>query len=271
MSELFTMPSAGRNIARAKSQLKRDDTIRALESLLAGLKEFEPRNVTGKTRFEIEVLVQECVRELNRQPAVRSLFETLAKSTTAQVPYTPGQEKNLLDILTILHKALSEEKAAERLSTRNRRERRRDDLLQKGRDYLQAGDGPKGKSTLRRLVEEFGEEPGVLLQAAELLYNAKLYFEAVEMLEQVMTTFPKESKAYRLAARIYMLVHEYDKAEKVYLKAIRQFGKHPRTLLNLAKLYATWNKGEQAFHAAREAYAKDPSLQEAKTLIEKFL
>lgn len=270
MAELFTTPPVGRNIARAKSQLKRDDTIRALESLLAGLKEFDPRGIPRKTRFEIEVLVQECVRELNRQPAIRSLVETLAKSTTAQVPYTPGQEQKLFGILTLLHKALSEGKVAEQLSTRNRREQRRDDLLQKGRNYLQAGDGIRGKSTLRRLAEEFAEEPGALLQAAELLHKAKLYFEAVEILEQVMATFPKESKAYGLATQIYILVHEYDKAEKVYLKAIRQFGKHPRTLLNLAKLYATWNKGDQAFHTAQEAYAKDPSLQEAKALIEKF-
>lgn len=270
MTELFTVPAAGRNIARARAQLKRDDTIRALESLLAGLAEFNPRAVPGKVRFELEVILQECVRDLNRQPAVRALFEALAQSSAVQVPYTPGQEQKLLGVLTILHKALSEHKEAERQNARDRREQRRDALLQKGRDFLQTGDGPRGKSSLRKLAEEFGEEPGVLLQAAEMLFGGKFYFEAAEMLEQAIENFPKESKAYALATQSYMQIREYDKAEKIYLKALKQFGKHPRTLLNLAKLYAAWNKNEEAFRAAQEAYAKDASLQEAKTLIEKF-
>ena len=270
MSELFIMPPAGKKIARAKSQLKRDDTIRALESLLAGLAEFDPRNMAGKVRFEIEVVIQECVMDLNRQPAVRTLFETLARSKNAFVPYTPGQEQKLVGILTILHKALSEGKAAEEQEKQDKLEQRRDALLQKGAEYLKAGDGPRGKSSLRVLAEEFGEERGMLVQAAELLIGAEFFFEAAEMLEQAIETFPKESKAYGLAAQTYTQLREYEKAEKVYLKALKQFGKHPRTLLNLAKVYAAWNKKEEAFRTAQEAYAKDASLQEAKALIDKF-
>ena len=270
MSELFIMPPAGKKIARAKSQLKRDDTIRALESLLAGLQDYDPRSMPGKVRFEIEVLIQECVMDLNRQPAVRSLFETLARSKSAHVPYIPGQENKLQGVLTILHKALAEGKAAEEQDRQDKQMHRRDSLLQKGSEYLKAGDGPRGKSALRVLAEEFGAEPGVLVQAAELLLGAEFYFEAAEMLEQALESFPKESKAYGLATQTYTQLREYEKAEKVYLKAIKQFGKHPRTLLNLAKMYAAWNKKEEAFRTAQEAYAKDSSLQEAKALIDKF-
>jgi hypothetical protein len=41
-------------------------------------------------------------------------------------------------------------------------------------------------------------------------------------------------------------------------------------MLNLAKLYAGWNKREKAFEAARDACKGDPSLEEAKAIVDKF-
>lgn len=271
MSRLHTMPPAGAKIARAKALLKRDDTIRALDSLIAGLDEFGTHALPDKARFEIEVLIQECVQELNRQPAVRNLFATLTTGRAGQVPYTPGQEKKLIPVLGILHKALAGSKEAETRARHEEREQRKNTLLQRGCDYLKADDLPRGKSALRVLAEEFGKEPGILVRTGELLLDAKCYFEAAEMLEQAIEVFPKESTAYGLATQIYIQVREYEKAEAIYLKAIKRFGKHPRTLLNLARLYAAWNKTEEAFRMAQEAYAKDPSLDEAKSMMENFL
>ncbi|MDL2279968.1 hypothetical protein LJC15_04845, partial [Desulfovibrio sp. OttesenSCG-928-G11] len=77
-------------------------------------------------------------------------------------------------------------------------------------------------------------------------------------------------KAYPLATRCYLEMREFQKAEAVYLQVIKQFGKHPRTMLNLAKLYLEWNKKEQAFQAAMEAWNKDNSLTEAKEIVDKF-
>lgn len=270
MTELFTMPSSGKQFARAKAQLKRDQSIKALESMLVGLREYSPKNMPGKVRFEIEVLIQECVMELNRQPAVRSFFETITKSKNASVPYTPGQESKLLGVLGILHKALTESVAATERNEQEQKESRRDGLLRKGREFLKEGDGPRGKASLRVLAEEFGHEPGILLQAGELLLGAQFYFETAEMLEQAIEQFPKESKPYALAAQAYLVLHEYQKAESVYLRAIKQFGKHPRTLLNLAKLYKAWNKKEEAFRMAQEALKKDANLAEAREIVDKY-
>lgn len=270
MSELFTMPPAGRQFARAKSLLKRDETIRALESILAGLREYEPKGMSSKIRFEIEVLLQECVMDLNRQPAVRALFEQLTKSKKASVPYKPGEEKKLEGILGILHKALAENVASKERSAMEAKAHRRDTLYQKGKDFLKAGDGPRGKASLRILAEEYGHEPDILVNAAELLIKAKFLFEAAEMLEQSMEAFPKNSKAYGLASQCYLELREFQKGEHVYLRAIKQFGKHPRTLLNLAKLYQSWNKKEEAFRYAQEALKKDPALEEAREIVDKY-
>ena len=270
MVDLFTTPPSGKNMARAKAQLKRDETVHALESMLAGLDVFDPQHTPTKARYEVEALITECVLDLNRQPAVRSLFEALTKSKNACIPYAPGQEQKLRGILGILYKALSQSAANTQQCEKEAREQRRASLQQKGREALKAGDLPLGKSSLRILAEEFGQEPGLLVQIAEWLLEYKIYFEAVELLEQAMASFPKESKAYGLAAQSYRTMRELEKAETVYLKALQQFGKHPRTLLNLAKLYVEWNKKDKAFEAANDAWKKDNSLTEAKELVDKF-
>jgi len=270
MVDLFVTPPAGKNMARARAQLKRDETVSALESMLTGLDVFDPQQTPVKARYEVEALITECVLELNRQPIVRSLFETLTKSKCASIPYAPGQEKKLRGVLGILHKALSQSATNAQQCEKETREQRKASLQQKGQEALKSGDLPLGKATMRILAEEFGQEPGLLIQIAEWLLEYKIYFEAVELLEQAIKNFPKESKAYGLAAQSYRTMRELEKAETVYLKAIQQFGKHPRTLLNLAKLYIEWNKKEKAFITANDAWKKDNTLTEAKEIIDRF-
>ena len=262
--------SVAHNLARAKSLLKRDETIRALDSMIAGLDLYDPKKMMRKAQFEIEVLVQECVAELNRQPAVRKLFETLnPKAQRAVVPYTPKQEEKLKAVLGILHKALNESIAAKERSAADAKSKRRELLQQKGLEYLKAGDTPRGKAALRVLADEYGNEPGVITQVGGWLLEYKLYLDAADILERAMELFPKESKAYTFATQCYKIARDHEKLEAVYLRAIRQFGKHPRTLLNLAKLYVEWNKKDKAFTVAQEAYNKDNSLTEAKEIMEK--
>lgn len=270
MTGVTSLQSVAHNLSRAKSLLKRDESIRALEAMIAGLELYEPSKVPGKARFEIEVLVQECVADLNRQPSVRKLFETLTNSQKASIPYTPKQEGKLKAVLSIIHKGLNESIAAKERNSTDAKNKRKTMLQDKGIEYLKAGDAPRGKAALKVLADEFGEEPGVYTQVGEWLLEHKLYFDAADMLERGIELFPKDSKAYGLATQCYKLTRDLEKQESIYLRAIRQFGKHPRTLLNLAKLYVEWNKKEQAFTVAQEAYNKDKSLTEAKEIVDKY-
>ncbi|MDL2315564.1 tetratricopeptide repeat protein [Desulfovibrio sp. OttesenSCG-928-A18] len=270
MPQLFSMPPVGQKFARAKAQLKRDDTIRALESILTALDEYEPGRLPRQVCFEIEVLIAECVQDLNRQPAVRNIFQSLAKSKNAALPYTPGEEKKLHGTLILLHKALSQNVKVKEEDAAEKKLKRKCALEQSGLEHLRSGDKPRGRASFRLLAEEYGDEPGLLAQLGEWFMQFALFFEAAEMLEQAMERFPKESKAYGLAAKCYTELREFEKAESVYLRAVKQFGSHPRTLLNMAKLYMQWNKKEEAFRAAQEAWNKDNSLSEAREIADKF-
>jgi len=270
MSLIAITPPVGQTFARAKALLKRDETLRALETMLGGLEELQRTNLPGRTRFEVEVTILECVQDLNRQPIVREFFEALSHGKNVSIPYKAGEEKKLAGVLGLVNKGLREKIEQAEENEKQRRLDRKAGLEQKGLEYLRSGDSPRGKAALRLLAEEFGQEPGVLAQVGEWLMEAKLYFEAAEILERAMEEHPKEVKSYTFATQCYLELREYQKAENVYLRVIKQFGKHPRTMLNLAKLYLSWNKKEEAFNAALEAWNKDNSLAEAKEIVDKY-
>jgi tetratricopeptide (TPR) repeat protein len=270
MFSLSMPPAVSHNLSRARSLLKRDDTLRALEAMIAGIDAFHPNTMPGKLRFEVEVLISECVQELNRQPMVRALLEKLSHSPNASVPYQPGKEVKLQGVLHLVFKALKESIASRERNAVEEREKRKELLLQKGTELLKAGDKPRGKAVLRVVAEEYGKEKGIYLQVSDLLLEHNLQFEAGEMLERSIEEFPKEAAAYAKAAQCWIKLREYEKAEAVYLGAMKNFGKHPRTLLNMAKLYLLWNKKEKAFSVALEAYNKDKSLEEAKEIVDRF-
>lgn len=267
--QLTAPPSVTQNIARAKSQIKRDDPIRAMESLIRALELFQPDDIIGKARFEVEVNIIETINDLSRHPKVFSFLRNLTKSDKAMISYKPGEEGKLLAVLKVLRKALVETDAQVVRAAEAKVDERKNNLLEKAKGHLAAGESARGKGVLRLLAEEFGEQPGILYTVGELLAGATLPFDAAEFLEQAIEAFPKDSRAYGLLVATYQEVHEFEKAEAIYLKVLREFGNHPKTLLNLAKLYMAWNKKEKAFETAVQVLSKDPGNEEAKAIVEK--
>ncbi len=266
MTQFTAPPSVLQNIARAKNLVRRDDPVRAIDALTAALNLFEPEKILGKARYEIEVNIMECVGELSRHPRVKALLTQISRSATAAIAYAPGEEGRLTPVLAVLRKALAETEAAAARAVEERVEGRKAALLAKGKEHLAAGDMPRGKAALRRLGDEFGTEPGVLAEIGSILVRANLHYDAVEFLEQALEIFPKESGAYAELVNCYLSLREFEKAEALYLKAISQFGRHPRTLVNLGKLYISWNKKDKAFDVLNQAARLDPTNEEAKEL-----
>ena len=257
------------HFARAKSLLKRNETLKALGAFITGLSLYDRAKLLAKARYETEVLILEAVTDIGRQPLVRAFFEKIPKARQAAVAYQPGEEEKLKKTLELLLKGLENMETEKRQQERLTLEKRRESLQEKGLNYLRAGDAHRGKSALRVLADEFGHEAGVFFQIGVWLQEAKLYFEAAEFLEQAVAGFPRDSRAYGAIAAVYLSLREFEKAETIYLKALKEFGRHPRTLLNLARLYLCWNKKDNAFETAMEAYKGDPSLEEAKAIIDK--
>jgi pentatricopeptide repeat protein len=197
---------------------------------------------------------------------VRQLLIELAHSSATHIHYTPGEEAALLAVLGLLRKALENIAQAEKQGTQDARKQRKAELLEAGQRLLAEGEGVKAKVELRRLADEFGKEPGILAQVGTLLAQAKMPADATEFLELAIEAFPKDGATYGTLVDCYMGVKEYEKAEVVYVKALRQFGSHPRTLVNLAKVYKLMNKRQKAAEAAQKALSLDPGNAEAKAI-----
>jgi tetratricopeptide (TPR) repeat protein len=263
----LTVPAAvSQNIARAKSLAKRRELPRALECLIAALENFTPGNLIGKARYEVEVNVQQCVADINLNPEVRKLLTELTHSSAFHINYTPGEEAALITVLGVLHKALTHMAQADKQGAQAARKQRKAELLEAAQRLLADGEGVKAKVELRRLAEEFGKDTGILVQAGTLLAQAKMPADAAEFLELAVEAFPKDGQAYGTLVDCYMGMKEYEKAEVVYVKALKQFGAHPRTLINLAKVYKLLNKRQKAAEAAQKALSLDPGNAEAKAI-----
>ena len=266
MTQLTAPPSVSQNIARAKNLVKRNELQRALDCLITALENFIAGNLIGKARYEVEVHTQQCIADINLNPKVRKLLTELTRSAKSNIPYKPGEEAALLAVLGVLRKALENIEQTEKQGTQDALKQRKAELLEKGQGLLAAGEGVKAKVELRKLAEEFGKEPGILLQIANMLAAAKLPADAAEFLELAVEAFPKDGQLYGTLVDCYMGMKEYEKTEAVYKKALKQFGPHPRTLVNLAKVYKLLNKRQKAAEMAHRALSLEPGNAEAKEI-----
>ena len=257
------------NIARAKNLIKRDEPLRAIEALLAALELLGPEKPAGKSKSAVEAGLTETVAELNAHSGLRQLMRNLTQSDKATIQYKSGGEAKLIGILKILYKALAESAAQKEREEEAAQNSRKDSMLAKAREQIEAGELSRGKVTLRKLTEEFGKEPDICANAGYMLIKAGLPQDAVEYLEQAIALFPKAAEVYQELITCYLGLREYEKCEAVYLGVLREFGKHPKTLVNMGKLYIAWKKRNKAFEVLHDAVRKDPDDKEAAELLAK--
>jgi pentatricopeptide repeat protein len=266
MTQLTVPTAVSQNIARAKSLLQRHELPRALDCLISALENFVPGSLIRKARSEVEINLRQCVADINLDPKVHSLLTELTHSPDPHIPYTPGEEAALLTVLGVLRKALENMEHASKEGAQQALLQRKADLLEKAKSLLAQGEGVKAKIELRKLATEYGEEHGILTQIGNMLAQANMPADAAEFLELAIEAFPKDGPVYSTLVDCYTGIGEYEKAEAVYLKVLKQFGAHPRTLTNLAKVYKRLNKRQKAADAAQRALTMDPGNAEAREI-----
>lgn len=269
MTQLSVSPVVSQNIARAKSLIKRNEPERALEAILSALTLFEADKVVGKARSVVEINLHECVLELNANGKVKKLIQEISHSASASIPYKPGEENRLAGVLTIIHKALVESQAKSAHDAEEEERIRKEALFTKAGEFISEGDLPRGRATLRKIAEEYGAEPGILARVGTLLAEANFPDDAIEYLAQAVEAFPNAPEPYSHLVNCYLALKEYAKAETTYMNVIKTFGKHPRTLINLGKLYIAWNKRDKAFEVLNQAVKLAPADKEAAELFAK--
>ncbi|MEW5774202.1 MAG: hypothetical protein AB1916_11840 [Thermodesulfobacteriota bacterium] len=267
---MFNTPAkmARENVARASRDLLKGDMTKAVGFCCDALKIMIESTIFGKEKFEVEVHLQEFLKEFNQNPEVKAYFAAKEVHTSPYVRFARGEERKLLAALSVVLGDLQE---AEVQSVEGEKQRQADeirDTLDQGQQLLDSKELPKAKAVLKRLVEKYPKEEGLKTDVGGRLLKAGLFFEAGEILEQAISENPKDSKALALAVQAYKSAREFAKMEVLYKFALKTYGSHPRTLLHMAEMYFEWNKWDDAYNFAKQAYDADNSLDKAKEIMD---
>lgn len=267
---MFDTPSkqAKEHIARAKGALGKADAVKAMQNGFEAARILKSGKIFGRERFEVDVLMNEFVVEYNKNPEVRSHFTSRGIHATPYCRYERGKEKALMDFFQETIEAFRLEEEKEENKQAEKRENTKQKWLDQAQKLLDEGDTAKAKIYLRRVADTYGDEPGVLTDVGARLLGAGLFFEAGEVLEEAFEKNQKDSKALAYAVKAYRNAREFPKMEKLYKTALKVFGSHPKTLLNMAKMYLDWHKWDEAYNHAKQAYDGDRNLSEAKEIME---
>lgn len=257
-----------RNFARAGGYLRRNEFTKAAQAACSAFRlKGKCGPLFGQQKHELEFMCVEFCDAFSAHPGVIAFLDSIKIRTRPFVTYKPGTEAQIITKLDIVCERMVAKEREQREQQHNKLLTRKIDWLRKGQQCLDNGELPRGRSYLKRVADEFEYEPGLLADLAERLAAKELFTEAAEMLARAMELHPKDHKAYALAVRCAMELQEWRRAEEVYMEAIKQFGGHPRTYLNLSKLYVQWRKRDKAFEYAKRALDADPALEEAREIM----
>ena len=254
------------NISRARGYLRRDDLYRCIEAANDALVLKGTSSALGMGRSEVDLLFVEMCDEFSRHPRVVAFLESIGIPGGPFLRYKAGDETLLIKKLTAFRIKMEDVEEHQSAREEKRRAAQRDEWLTLGREHLAQKSFPKGKVYLRRVVETYGEEPDIVREVGSLFFEAGLLPEAAEMFMLAIKTTPSDQQAWRGAIEAWDALGEFKQAEALYLDAVRTFGGHPMTFLNIAKFYLKWNRKDDAYGYAQRALDLDASLTEAQEI-----
>ena len=261
MSEA-TAKSVKEDISRATAYARRAMSVKALQSAGSALDGYaSSRSIIGRAKLELEILLQDMLRELELMPEVKAHLKGSFKLRKgAEAVFA----KALAALAVHLEKLEHQKQAVAGQKTRERLDR----TFQTAQDALREKNLPAVRRILNTVCEQNPTEPGIHTRAAMLLAEAGLHPDVIGFAEKAIEQNPKDARAFSLGVEACKQIGELPKAEVFLRDALKNFGAHPKTYISLARVLYQMHKWDEAYDAARAAYDRDNSLAEAKELVE---
>lgn len=257
-------------ISRAKSYLKRYELVKSLEVMLEVLDRKRDMQMIGADKTDIDLLLADYVADFNKCPLVFEFLRQMEYSKKQYITYTPGKDIELVNKLTAVKLKMAQIESQAKAQAARERQAKCEELLEQGREFAAAKEFPKARVCLKRAAEIFGKEPGILLRVGTILLENGCPKDAVDFLRKAVELFPADSTVYKPLVTAHTELGNLGDAVEVYKAALKQFGEHPQTLLNLAKLYLRMRKNYEAVDMAKRAWDKDNTLAEAKQIMDRY-
>lgn len=256
------------NIARANGYLRRNEVARALQTMGAALRQFAGVQLMRAARAELDIQIGDFLNALIHHQAMQPLLDPHNQGKPRPIRYQQGKETALATVLEGLAKIMTSEAEARIQQAAQERVERKKTLIETGTRLLAEGQLAKGRAFLKRVAEEFSEDPGIRVQLAKIFLASGRQMEAAEMYEESIEHEPREVAAYTGAVATWLEMREYERAEKVFQAILRTFGGHPNTYGKMAKMYWDWHKRDKAEDMAIRALQGNKTQPEALAVME---
>ncbi len=247
------------HIARSKFFLQRKDILACLKSLVTALELLTAGQIYGRERIEIDILMEEAVRVLMEQDALKQAFP-------AGLAHKKGKERELLATFKRVLQALDAVLGKARVEERRKQLAELDELILSGQNELEQKHPMEARKLFRRAADLYGEEPGLLVDLGQRFMLAGLLAEAVEYLQKGLETTPGDQRIYAALSQCHDALGDTEKADEILKAAIRRFGPVEALNLRLAKSALERRSWDEALVNAQLALKLNPQNQEAHRL-----
>lgn len=256
------------NIARANGYLRRNEVARALNTMASALRHFAGTQLMRAARAEMDIQISDFLNSLVHHQAMQPFLDPQGLGKPKPIRYQQGKEGALATVLEGLARIMTSEAEAQIKKASEERLERKKTLIETGTSFLREGQLAKGRAFLKRVAEEFSEDPGIRVQLAKIFLAYDRKMEAAEMYEDSMEHEPRETAGYTGAINTWLEMREYERAEKVFQAILRTFGGHPNTYGKMAKMYWDWHKRDKAEDMAIRALQGNKTQPEALAVME---
>lgn len=247
-------------IARAKSYIQRNDYLRTLKALCQALELLQGSQIFGRERFEVNVLLDEALRDLSGMKQIKRVFPQ-------GIHYEKGQEKALWRTLTRMHDKL--EAAIEKVRVEKIRAQKLelDEMLMKAQDFLSKKEPLEARKLFRKASELYPEEKNLPVDIGNRLMMAGLFVEALEYFKRGMEVDSSDPRPYQFSILCHEATGELDKAEEVVKETLRRFGGNESIYLRMAKLALQKRQWSEAYDVVAQALQLNPTNQEGLKIL----
>lgn len=247
-------------IARAKSYIQRNDYLRTLKALCQALELLHGSQIFGRERFEVNVLLDEALRDLSGMKQIKRVFPQ-------GIQYQKGQEKTLWRTLKRMHDKL--EAALEKVRMEQIRAQKMDldEMLIKAQEFLAKKEPLEARKLFRKASEMFPDEKNLPVDIGNRLMMAGLFVEALEYFKRGQEVDTADPRPYQFSILCYEAVGELDKAEDVVKETVRRFGGNESLFLRMGKLATQKRNWSEAYDALAQVLQFNPTNQEALKLM----
>lgn len=247
------------HIARARAAGQKGDLLRCLKCLRNASAGLVDNKVFGREKFEIESLLVEALRDLNR-------MRTMQRVLPQGVHYVRGKEARLHSKLAHLYAKLKEAIDRARLEKMRQRMLTLDETLLAAQEQLKNKDYLEARKLFRRAADHFPDQPGLLSDIGTRMLMGGLVQEAVEYLRRGLEQNARDERGHSSLIMCYEVLGMAEKVEEAIKNAIRQLGPREDLYLRLGKVALQRRNWSTALNVAEAVLKKNPLNVEARKI-----